>query len=278
MRSIVTIAIKKKFHHSLLKAYKRLPQALQYFNTRDQSLTFIKEKKWSRDKIYDNLNQYFNYDLPISIFEHRNYFDRISKGSYRGCGEDPFHAMWFLIFKEFRPINCLEIGVYRGQTISLWALLSRYFEYQTNISAISPFAPVGDEVSVYEDTLDYFNDTLENFNHFILPLPEFCKALSTNIQAVDLIKSKKWDLIYIDGGHDYDVVLHDTECAIQNLSTNGLIVMDDSSLFFDFSSKNGRFQGHDGPSLVTKEMLDAKRLELVLGVGHNNILRLARNL
>jgi hypothetical protein len=61
----------------------------------------------------------------------------------------------------------------------------------------------------------------------------------------------------------------------QNLSPNDLIVMDDSSLYFDFSSKSGRFKGHDGPSLLTKEMPDAHKLGLVIGIGHNNVLRLS---
>lgn len=269
------INLKKISHYWALKAYRKLPKALQFFNKNYPSLSFLKSQNWSRDQIYDNLYQYFDYDLPISFLKHRHYFDQVSKGSYRGCGENPFHAMWFLLFKEFRPINCLEIGVYRGQTISLWALLSKYFDYSTNISAISPFAPVGDKVSTYEETLNYLDDTTENHHYFHLPPPEFCQALSTDDKATELIESKKWDLIYIDGGHDYDVVLHDIRCAIKNLSPNGLIVMDDSSLYFNFSSKSGRFKGHAGPSQVTKEMLDTHVLELIIGVGHNNILRLA---
>ena len=271
----MSIQLKKVSRNHILQLYKKLPNKLQFLNKNYESLDFVSQQNWSRDQIYDNLYQFFDYDLPESIFRHRHYFDQVSKGSYRGCGEDPFHAMWFLLFKEFRPVHCLEIGVYRGQTLSLWALLGSYFQYSVDISGISPFAPVGDKVSAYESTLDYLDDTMVNHAYFNLPLPKFCKALSTDPQAIDLIESKKWDLIYIDGGHDYDVVLHDTKYAIKNLSPTGLIVMDDSSLYFDFSSKSGRFKGHDGPSLVTKEMLDQNKLRLVLGVGHNNVLRLA---
>lgn len=123
--------------------------------------------------------------------------------------------MCFLLFKEFRSVNCLEVGVYTGQTISLWALLSAYFDYSANISGISPTAPVGDEVSIYEDTLNYLDDTIENHHYFHLPMPEFCRALSTDTKTIDLIESKRWDLVYIDGCHDYDVVIHDIQCAIK---------------------------------------------------------------
>lgn len=269
---------KKISQFCALSAYKKLPLVLQLLNQNYPSLTYLNGQNWSRDQIYDNLCKYFYYDLPGDFYQHRHFFDQIAKGSYRGCGENPFHAMWYLLFKEFKPIHCLEIGVYRGQTISLWGLLGTYFQYNARISAISPFAPVGDEVSIYEEKLDYLEDTIENHAHFDLPTPEFCRALSTDPRALDLISSKKWDLIYIDGGHDYDVVLQDTKQAIKNLSPNGLIVMDDSSLYFNFSARDGRFQGHEGPSLVAKEMLESHQLELVIGVGHNNILKHAGSL
>ena len=56
------------------------------------------------------------YHLPFSIINHRVYFSK----EFRGFGEEAFHSMWYLLLSEFKPKNCLEIGVYRGQIISLW--------------------------------------------------------------------------------------------------------------------------------------------------------------
>src|SRR5437763_8062454 len=67
--------------------------------------------------------RYFYQELPEELRAHRRYFQ--DPKNRRGFGENPFHVMWFLLFKEFRPSNFLEIGVFRGQTISLAALCAQ---------------------------------------------------------------------------------------------------------------------------------------------------------
>ena len=100
---------------------------------------------------------------------------------------------------------------------------------------------------------------------------EYCVEYSTSKNAKKFIESKKWDVIFIDGNHDYEIVKSDFELSINNLSDNGFIVMDDSSLYFDFKQKkyNG-FIGHPGPSKVAKEIA-CKKMRLFGAVGHNNI-------
>ena len=96
----------------------------------------------SRDYVYDFFTAKY-YLLPRVIRVHRKYFSRKS----RGFGEDAFHAAWEYIFRKYHLSNCLEIGVYRGQTISLWALLSRLQKRQVSIVGISPLSSAGDSVS-----------------------------------------------------------------------------------------------------------------------------------
>ena len=43
----------------------------------------------------------------------------------------------------------LEIGAYRGQIISAWALVTKELHISCDIQGISPFTSVGDEVSTY---------------------------------------------------------------------------------------------------------------------------------
>lgn len=90
-----------------------------------------------------------------------------------------------------------------------------------------------DKVSKYA-VLDYQSDIQKNFNEFNLPKPNLFKAFSTEKKAIKFIESKKWDLIYIDGSHDYEVVIEDTKNSIKNLSDNGILILDDSSLYTDF--------------------------------------------
>jgi hypothetical protein len=70
-------------------------------------------------------------------------------------------------------------------------------------------------------------------------------------------------------------VHHDLKLAIENISDDGLIVMDDSSLYFDLPETFSGFRGHPGPSKVASE-IDNNQLILVTGVGHNNIFKKAK--
>lgn len=222
----------------------------------------------NRNKIYSYMDDFFLYKLPLQFVRHRDYFlkDR------RGFGEDAFHSMWYYIFEVYKPVNCLEIGVYRGQTISLWSMLSRYFNYpEVNIVGISPFDQSGDSVSTYKD-IDYYNDTLRNFRKFNLTFSQLIKGRSSDPVSVKSVKQTKWDLIYIDGSHDYEDVLFDYKISMENLSQDGIIVFDDSSIYFDYQPNAKSFKGHEGPSLVASQIA-SKEMNLVLGVGHNNVFK-----
>ena len=81
-------------------------------------------------------------------------------------------------------------------------------------------------------------------------------------------------ILYIDGSHDYSIVKKDISNSIQNLSKDGIIVLDDSSLFQNFNIDEFTFpvfKGHEGPSTVNEEILKENKLNFLFGVGHNNI-------
>jgi hypothetical protein len=219
-----------------------------------------------RNRKHAYMHHYFSQLCPRPVKEHRNYFTQES----RGFGEDAFHAMWYLLFKEFRPVRCLEIGVYRGQVISLWALLARLFEFPCLIHGISPFTPAGDHVSTYLADIDYKADTIKNHEAFGLPPPSLLKAYSTDEEARTLIRSEVWDLIYIDGNHDYEVVLADYEVCKDSLAEGGLLVVDDSSLYTNYRPPFFSFAGHPGPSRIARDRA-MYEMQFLGAVGHNNI-------
>src|SRR3990170_2542686 len=107
----------------------------------DLSLTEAAARFPDPNALHRFLHQYYRYRVPAELRRHKEYFRT------RGFGEDAFHAMWYLLFREFQPKVCLEIGVYRGQVITLWGLLGRMFGYVPRIHAISPFSSAADEVS-----------------------------------------------------------------------------------------------------------------------------------
>ena len=221
-----------------------------------------------------NLNSVYNYfkfqyllKIPKKLRSHRNYFTL----DQRGFGEDTFHAAWYAIFSELKPANCLEIGVYRGQVISLWAMLQDMLKIEGQVWGLSPLEPLGDQVSDYIP-IEYAQDIANHFQHFGLCSPNLLKARSDSRTGKKFISGEKWNLIYIDGGHDEETVMSDFLVAFENLESDGLLVLDDSSLYLDYFPDADAFAGHPGPSKVLRDQA-SKKLEHFLTVGHLNFLR-----
>lgn len=211
---------------------------------------------------------YFDRNLPEKFRRHRAYFAQ----NKRGFGEDAFHALWFLLFQEFHPVSFLEIGVYRGQTLSLAAMLAQHFNLDCPIQGISPFSSAGDAVSRYRRDVDYYEDTLKNFAHFLLPAPALLKAFSTDAAAAALIASRSWSFIYIDGNHDYEIARQDWELCAAHLKPGGVIVLDDSGLTTKYAPPIFATGGHPGPSRLAQEV-DRTRFREILQVGHNRVFQ-----
>jgi len=234
----------------------------------------LEKADWRRslkepNEFYFECLRYFYQELPSEIRGHRNYFCE----NGRGFGEHPFHTMWFLLVREVKPANFLEIGVFRGQTISLVALLARHFKNTCQVHGISPFSPAGDSVSKYRNDVDYYADALQNFDHFGLPHPALLRAFSTDASARDLIASIPWDLIYIDGNHDYDVARKDWEVCAQSARQGGVIVLDDSGLTTSYRPPPYvGSRGHPGPSRLAQEIAQT-RFQEILQVGHNRVFQ-----
>lgn len=218
--------------------------------------------------LYRYLEQYFHYRCPEIIREHRLYFSQ----KHRGFGEDAMHAMWWLLFLERRPNRCLEIGVYRGQVLSLWALLAKLLCLPCETHGVTPLSNVGDTVSPAYLELNYDEDIAGNFSHFDLPQPTICRSLSTETAARLHVQSTEWDLIYIDGAHDFEIVLADYKLCKESLAENGLLVFDDAALSTQYQPLPGAFAGHPGPSRVAQEYA-RREMIFVAGVGHNLIFR-----
>ena len=232
------------------------------------SLDKINEQFIDRTTLYKYFHHYFWNLSPDWLKMHRDYFSK----EKRGFGEDAFHSMWYLLLKEFKPKNILEIGVYRGQTLSLFSLLSKKFSFKAEIHGISPFTSAGDEVSEYLESLNYYKDVKNNFNYLGLPLPILHRGFSTDKEMIKVIQTKQWDLIYIDGNHDYEVVQHDFDICSKQLKEGGLIVLDDASLYTNYKPQINSTAGHPGPSKLASE-IDMNYFEEILSVGHNRVFK-----
>ena len=241
---------------------------------------FFKSRKLANfsDFIQKGHNSRQTWDLFLSSFffwapsylrAHRSFFAK----SGRGFGEESFHAMWLSLFREFRFKNCLEIGVYRGQVISLWALLHRNLNFEGSVLGISPLDDTGDAYSEYT-RLDYASDIRKNFNQFNLPEPQIIPFTSQAPETQIALSEKLFDLIYVDGSHDYEDVAFDVRLARKHLTDGGILVLDDAGLFLGYKARFFSFSGHDGPSRVAKD-LNGKGFKLLGICGHNVVFQKA---
>jgi len=234
----------------------------------DLSFSAVVDTFKTADEVHAYMHHFYHHLLKRELRQHRQFF----RQNLRGFGEDAFHAMWWVLLREFQPKKCLEIGVYRGQVVSLWALIGRLLPLQMSIHGISPFLPLGDGVSAYRADVSYLNDTLVSFKHWSLPAPILIKALSTDTAAQEHVAQGNWDLIYIDGGHDFETALADYQLCFRYLRPGGLLVLDDASLGGEFHPPRYSFAGHPGPSRVAREYA-SQQMQFLGAVGHNNVFR-----
>jgi hypothetical protein len=260
---------------------RRLGGALHWCRSRQalrkvlgQNADFSALEDWRRSlsdptSYYLDCVRYFHSpQFPDELKKHRGYFLK----DQRGFGEDAFHVMWWMLFCKLRPARFLEIGVYRGQTTSLAALLQRMLGIDGSVTGISPFSPAGDSVSRYQASVDYLQDTQLNFRAFDLPDPELLRAYSADQIATECITQGAWDAVYIDGNHDYDVARADWSACSANIRTGGIIVLDDSALATAYNPPRFATAGHPGPSQLATE-IDRAEFREVLWVGHNRVFQ-----
>lgn len=245
-----------------------LKHPLRYYSFTKISIESI--QKLSRNNIYNEFLFNFRF-LHKDLIDHRIYFNKENMG----YGESAFHTLWFYLISFYKPKEFLEIGVYRGQIISLVSLIAKKYYINTFVSGLSPFTEEGDGVSKYIN-IDFLEDTKNNFKYFNLDEPTLIRARSDDEEGVNFIKSKKWDMVYIDGNHDYEVVRKDFQNIVNQLNSSGILILDDSSLYTNFFPEQinvSAFRGHPGPSQVLIENFNNKDLTYLFGIGHINIFK-----
>lgn len=186
-----------------------------------------------------------------------------------GFGERCFYHMWkIIVSQELYGFDFLEIGVFRSQTLALIRLLSNRYEKNANITGITPLDSTD---GVWES--NYEEDIKTIHNEFKLEHPIILKGLSTDPEIIKKASEKKYDMIYIDGGHTYDVVKSDLKHYSPLVKVGGLLVMDDAAA--RMSMPFGFFQGIEDVTKATLEWHkeNEDKFEFMFNVVHNVVYR-----
>ena len=211
-----------------------------------------------------------------------------------GYGDAAFHHLWLLLLaaahQRFGPISALEIGVFKGQTISLWALLSREHHIPVHIHAITPLEGQPIKTARWWRSLRYRFDRhfreksdsgsfypVDDYEaivraHFAFHGLDFdqvvlMRGYSTAPAIREHAATSRYQLLYIDGDHTYAGVVADIEHYAPLVAPGGWLVMDDAS----FDQPGTVFwKGYDSVARAC-QLLPSFGFKNVLNIGHNRV-------
>lgn len=217
-----------------------------------------------------------------------------------GFGDAAFHSMWFrlldLAVRRHQRVRLLEIGVFKGQVISLWALLRKIYSWPLEISCITPLKgnpqPKFKVLQKIKSMLSekyreevasgnfYENEKYEqiiraHFDHHKLTFDDVrvYKGYSTDQTILDLLKEKKFEIIYVDGDHTFEGATHDFKTFAPMVPLGGWLVADDAGFGLPGTSF---WKGHEAVSKAA-EIIPTYGFRNILNVGHNRIFEKTEN-
>lgn len=186
-------------------------------------------------KTQKDLIEFLKYNTNAEIGGHRIY-----DGSGTHLVQSPEEIVWFLaeIKKYFKKnkINFnsfLEIGFNSGITNTLINKICNF----RKIVAVDIMAGVG-------STNAFFSNL--RFKNIIL----ICGDTKSKFVKNELLKHEKFNLIFIDGGHSYDVVKNDFELSVKLVTKKSIIGIHDI-----YSSD------FDGPNKLWKQIIKSKKFK-----------------
>jgi hypothetical protein len=184
-----------------------------------------------------------------------------------GFGERSFYWMWKLIVDELPDhFSLLEIGVFRGQTLALVQMLAQLAGKTCSVYGVTPL----DTTDGHWES-DYKSDIHFLHNYFALNQPTIIEGLSTEPEIIEAVKVlKSFDVVYIDGGHTYDVAKSDI-INYAPLAKQYLVIDDCCN---DLDIPFGMFPGIQS---VTDAVIDTIETPHSYSVVHNKVWDLTKN-
>ncbi len=163
--------------------------------------------------------------LPSDLLNDDNHQDPISlPPSIAEIPEtsSPHYTLYRLV-RHLKPKSVLEIGTQSGCSALTMSLAQRDNQDEVDILCIDPFYPCGDNNGL--ETLSEWHRLIRGGGMHGVNL-----ALTTSELFIPLI-NKKFDLIFVDGSHDYENVKVDCLLSLRSLKKGGYVVAHDTSIY-----------------------------------------------
>jgi len=137
---------------------------------------------------------------------------------------------------------------------------------KADITGITPLDSTGDH---WES--DYAADIKLLHTTFKLKQPKIIKGLSTDPEIIAEAGKKEYDIIYIDGGHSYDVAKSDVYLYSSFVKVGGYLVIDDCC--HKYNLPDGYFKGIEDVSRAVDELLPNEYYKELFSVVHNRVFQ-----
>ncbi len=242
----------------------------------------------------DAIFRHFTEQTAVNpvLAAHRRHVD----ANKLGYGDPAFHHMWLLLLQaaagKFPKVRCLEIGVFKGQVISLWSLLARELGLPLEIHALTPLAgnppPPLNLRSRIRYRLDrdyreqvktgnfYVNEDYEaivraHFAHHGLSFDKIRlhRGYSTDLVLLEGLSTVRFAIIYVDGDHREAGARHDFATFGAKVAPGGWLVADDAA--FDLPGTTF-WKGYPEVTSALAELAPLGFVN-VLNVGHNRVFQ-----
>lgn len=154
-----------------------------------------------------------------------------------GCVQER-HEILYYVAKKMQPKNYLEIGVWMGRSMALVLKASP----ETQGYGIDTWASYASRENATPEKLRVVFESLD-----IVKLPIFFSGSSIDILPLLWMDNKRpqlFDVILVDGDHNYETAQQDLEFCFPHLAEGGILVFHDTTsypwladIFSDFKKK-----------------------------------------
>jgi SAM-dependent methyltransferase len=199
-------------------------------------------RRISNRKINEDFNKYAKEELSLTF----NWFGQNAQ-------------VWIHFFRKFnlenKKINILEIGTFEG-------LSSSFFLKYLKKSKLVAVDSLNKKTSFYKNFLKN-KKKLKSFKFY-------------NLTSNDFFKKKvrdKFDIIYIDGGHNKTNVIRDAKNSFRVLKKNGILIFDD--LLYEYRTASNKKKYIESDFVIGGVLLFLSKFKNVeiLYAGHQLIVR-----
>lgn len=197
--------------------------------------------------------------------------DFVEKNAF-GFGERSFQWLWNILVQEMpSDFSFLEVGVFRFQIVSLVRLLADRQGKSVQRYCVTPLSSIG---IGWES--DYAADGERIHDEFGLEKDYVIYKGLSNDRGVVMLSNETspYDMVYIDGAHDFETCLFDLLTYSILVKTGGYLIIDDCNCDMNFPA-TGFFTGIDTVTSAKLKWLDAEGhgWDFVCSVVHISVYR-----